>query len=111
LLGRWPCAAIPELADQEAKRRRYRARKARVIVMTRLIARAHSSFRLGFSGCTTVTACASTLMAWQPFDYAKGVAIYLIDRRRRILKQVTGRFIEEGLRDLTTDIDRAVGGT
>ena len=37
------------------------------------------------------------------FGYAKGVAnIYVIDRRGRILRQVTGPLSDEGLRDLTT---------
>jgi len=46
------------------------------------------------------------------FGYAKGVAnIYLIDRGGRILKQVTGPLSDEGLRDLTSDIDRAMAGT
>ena len=48
----------------------------------------------------------------QQFGYAKGVAnIYVIDRRGRILKQVTGPLSDEGLRDLTADIDRAVAET
>ena len=46
------------------------------------------------------------------FGYAKGVAnIYVIDRRGRILKQLTGPVSDDGLRELTTQIDRALAGT
>ncbi len=59
----------------------------------------------------------SVMLDWsgsvvRQFGYTKGVAnIYVIDRQGRIMKQVTGPVGDEGIRELTTEIDRAMAGS
>ena len=59
----------------------------------------------------------SVMLDWsgsvvRQFGYAKGVAnIYVIDRHGRIMKQVTGPIGDDGIRELTTEIDRAMAGS
>lgn len=73
----------------------------------------HSMFRAAFRKQLAYP----VMLDWEgsvvkQFGYAKGVAnIYVIDRSGRILRQVIGPLSDEGLRDLTTEIDRATAGT
>ncbi len=72
----------------------------------------HNMFREAFRKQLTY----SVMLDWdgavvKQFDYAKGVAnVYVIDRRGRILKQVTGPASDEAMRGLTQEIDRAISG-
>lgn len=72
----------------------------------------HNMFREAFRRQLTY----SVMLDWdgalvKQFDYAKGVAnVYVIDRRGRILKQVTGPASDEAMRELAQEIDRAITG-
>lgn len=72
----------------------------------------HNMFREAFRRQLTY----SVMLDWdgavvKQFHYAKGVAnVYVIDRRGRILKQVTGPVSDEAMRELTQEIDRAITG-
>ena len=72
----------------------------------------HNMFREAFRKQLTY----SVMLDWdgalvKQFDYAKGVAnVYVIDRRGRIVKQVTGPVSDAAMRELTQEIDRAITG-
>jgi hypothetical protein len=57
----------------------------------------------------------SVMLDWEgsvvrQFDYKRGVAnVYVIDRRGRILKQLTGPVRDSAMRELTRVVDRALG--
>jgi hypothetical protein len=71
----------------------------------------HNMFREAFRRQLT----RSVMLDWggavvKQFGYAKGVAnIYVIDRQGRIVKQASGPVTDEGLRELTTQIDAVIG--
>ena len=59
----------------------------------------------------------SVMLDWEgsvvrQFNYKRGVAnVYVIDRRGRILKQVSGPVNNNAMRELTREIDRALAET
>jgi hypothetical protein len=71
----------------------------------------HSVFRAAFRKQLTY----SVMLDWEgfvvkQFGYSPGVAnIYVIDTRGNIVKQVTGSVSEEAMREITAEIDRAMG--
>ena len=73
----------------------------------------HNMFREAFRKQLTY----SVMLDWggsvvKQFGYEKAVAnIYVIDRRGRIVKQVTGPISDATERELTRSIDRAITGT